>query len=199
MAEWTYRLRDLCIAVAALTVFSPLMAFISLALLLTQKRIFFTQLRPGLGEKPFRLIKFSTLRDLATGVPESGDLTGRMTPVGKWLRKSSLDELPQLLNVIRGEMALVGPRPLLMEYLPLYTSEERIRHTVRPGLTGWAQVNGRNALTFKQRFKLDLWYVEHRSHRLDIRIMAMTLGRMFRAKNVFFEGEKASEVYDGTN
>lgn len=199
MPEWTYRLRDVCIAVAALTVLSPLMAFISLALLLTQKRIFFTQLRPGFHEKPFRLIKFSTLRDLAPGVPESGDLTGRMTPVGKWLRKSSLDELPQLLNVIRGEMALIGPRPLLMEYLPLYSPEERMRHSVRPGITGWAQVNGRNALTFKQRFKLDLWYVAHRSHRLDIRIMAMTLGRMFRAKNVFFEGEKASEVYDGTN
>ncbi|MEL6135745.1 MAG: sugar transferase [Bacteroidota bacterium] len=162
--------------------------------------MFFFQQRPGLYEKPFLLVKFSTLYDLPPGVEETGEnLDQRLTSVGKYLRKWSLDELPQLWNVLRGEMSLVGPRPLLMEYLPLYASEDRIRHHVRPGITGWAQVNGRNLLTFKARFVLDRWYVENQSFLLDLKIMWMTIGKVFQRQGVYQAEGISSTKFDGTN
>ena len=138
----------------------------------------FRQIRPGLGGRPFEMIKFRTMTDArdSTGLllPDAD----RLTPFGRFLRASSLDELPEFWNVLTGDMSLVGPRPLLMEYLPLYSTEQSRRHDVRPGITGWAQVNGRNALSWEEKFKLDLWYVDNRSTWLDIRILALTVRKV---------------------
>ncbi|MEL6627020.1 MAG: sugar transferase [Bacteroidota bacterium] len=195
-----YRIRDIILSLILFMALLPAMGIIVLLLSFTQKRIFFFQRRPGLHEKPFLLIKFSTLHDLPPGMEETGkDLNERLTPVGKYLRKLSLDELPQLWNVLKGEMSLVGPRPLLMEYLPLYAPEDRIRHQVRPGITGWAQVNGRNALSFKARFAHDRWYVANQSMMLDGRILWMTLGKVFRRKDVYQSEGVSSPKFDGTN
>ncbi len=138
--------------------------------------VLFRQLRPGRGGVPFTLYKFRTMRDLRDSDGRPLPDSNRLTLLGRGLRSTSLDELPELWNVIRGDMSLVGPRPLLMEYLPLYSARQRRRHEVRPGLTGWAQVNGRNALSWEERFELDLWYVEHRSLLLDLRILLRTVG-----------------------
>ena len=124
-------------------------------------------------------MKFSTLRDIGPGEKEEDNQNARLTPVGKWLRKFSLDEFPQLINILKGEMSLVGPRPLISEYLPLYTEDEKKRFTVLPGITGWAQINGRNRIPYKQRFELDLWYVAHKSFGLDLKILFRTLGNIF--------------------
>ena len=138
----------------------------------------FRQIRPGLGGRPFEMVKFRTMTDErdSTGLllPDAD----RLTPFGRFLRASSLDELPEFWNVLKGDMSLVGPRPLLMEYLPLYSTEQSRRHDVRPGITGWAQVNGRNALSWEEKFKLDLWYVDNRSTWLDIRILALTVRKV---------------------
>lgn len=195
----SFRLRDLCLAVPAFLLLSPLMVLITLILFLTQKRVFFLQPRPGLNEKVFTLFKFSTLRDILPGEDEYGDLRLRLTPVGKFLRKFSLDELPQLWNVIRGDMSLVGPRPLLTDYLPLYHPVERLRHSVRPGITGWAQVNGRNKISFKEKFRLDVWYVQNQSHLLDLKILLLTVVRIFNSEAVYRESSGESGKYDGTN
>ncbi|MDX2249930.1 MAG: sugar transferase [Bacteroidia bacterium] len=195
----SFRFRDLVIAFVALIVLSPLMASIIWVLAITQKKVFFRQQRPGLRETPFTLIKFSTLRDVFPGEEEFGDLRLRLTPVGRYLRKFSLDELPQLFNVLRGDMSLVGPRPLLMEYLKLYTEAEKLRHAVRPGITGWAQINGRNRLSFKEKFQLDIWYVQNRSHFLDLKILALTVLRIFNGKDVYRETPASSGKFDGSN
>lgn len=194
-----YRLRDIFISAIALLLLLPLIALIGFLLFFTQKRIIFLQKRPGLNEKPFTLIKFSTMRDAAPGEDEAERQLERLTPVGKYLRKLSLDEIPQLINVIKGEMSLIGPRPLLMEYLPLYSLEERRRHSVLPGITGWAQINGRNAISFRERFKLDLWYVEHRSFRLDAKILWLTFFRIISQEGVYQNEHITSEKFDGTN
>ena len=195
----SYRIRDLVLASLGLMMFAPLMVLIMIGLWLSQGKVFFRQKRPGLHEKPFLLIKFSTLYDVKEGEDEATNQQARLTPLGRILRKLSLDELPQLINVIKGEMALVGPRPLLMEYLPLYTEPERKRHRVLPGITGWAQVNGRNQISFKEKFAFDLWYVDNRSHRLDLRIMAMTIGKVFRSEAVYQNEKTTAEKFDGTN
>lgn len=194
-----FRLRDIGVAVLVLLLASWLFLLIMLALAITQKRVFFTQIRTGMGEKPFTLIKFSTLRDILQGEKEEDTQRYRLTPVGALLRKTSLDELPNLFNVLAGQMSLVGPRPLLHDYLPLYSEEQQLRHTVRPGITGWAQVNGRNALSFTERFKLDVWYVRNRTFGLDLKILWMTLGRVFRAGGVYVDGENTSPRFDGHN
>lgn len=194
-----YRLRDLLIALPALLLLSPLFLLIMLGLWLTQGRVFFCQRRPGLDARPFTLIKFSTLYDAAPDQDEAADQQARLTPLGRYLRRYSLDELPQLLNVIRGDMALVGPRPLLMDYLPLYTAAEQRRHHVPPGITGWAQIHGRNTLTFKARFAYDLWYVEHRSLRLDWVILWRTVGKVFRREGVYADAQTTSPPYNGHN
>ena len=178
---------------------SPLILLIIIALFFSQKNIFFTQLRPGKNEKPFRLIKFSTLRDIEEGEDEYINQKARLTLLGKYLRKLSLDELPQLINVLKGEMSLVGPRPLLMRYLPLYTEKQRKRHLIKPGITGWAQINGRNQISFGQKFEYDLWYIKNRSHGLDIKIMLMTLIKVFNREAVYVDEKTTEELFDGTN
>jgi lipopolysaccharide/colanic/teichoic acid biosynthesis glycosyltransferase len=194
-----YRIRDLVLSILILALASWAIVLIILALALTQKRIFFTQIRTGKDEKPFRLIKFSTLRDILSGEKEEEAQRYRLTPVGKIILKTSLDELPNLFNVLMGEMSLVGPRPLIHDYLPIYSTEQKKRFKVPPGITGWAQVNGRNALSFTERFKMDVWYVEHRSFTLDLKIVGKTFGKIFRAGGVYADGENTSPRFDGTN
>ena len=169
---------------------------IVLLLAITHKgKIFFKQKRIGYQEKPFYIFKFKTMLD---DTDAQGKLLAdekRLTPIGRFLRKTSLDELPQLINVLRGEMRLVGPRPLLPEYVPLYNEQQRKRHTVKPGITGWAQIKGRNALSWEKRFELDVWYVEHRSFLLDLKIIGLTFLKIFR-KN---DGHILSEKFEGNS
>lgn len=159
--------------------------------------VLFRQLRPGLHGRPFMLIKFRTMTD-ARG-PDGVLLPDalRLTPFGRFLRASSLDELPELWNVLRGDMSLVGPRPLLTEYLPLYTSEQARRHEVRPGITGWAQINGRNTLSWEERFKLDVWYVDHRTLWLDLRILWRTLRKVLVREGISAVGEATMSKFTG--
>ena len=173
------RLLDLVLSLTLmLLLFLPLILIIVLIEFKLGSPILFTQIRPGLASNPFKMVKFRTMtnkKDVA------GDLLPdamRLNAFGKWLRASSLDELPELWNVIKGEMSLVGPRPLLMEYLPLYTLEQARRHEARPGITGWAQVNGRNAISWEEKFKLDVWYVDNRSLLLDIKILWLTVRKV---------------------
>lgn len=198
-SRFWFRLRDIVLCVLALAALWPLLLLIAISLQLTQKRVIFSHLRPGLYGKPFRLYKFSTMRDAPPGWDEAERQRERLTPVGKWLRELSLDELPQLWNVLKGDMSLVGPRPLLMDYLPLYTPEENRRHEVLPGITGWAQVNGRNALTFKAKFALDVWYVDHQSLWLDIEIMWMTVYNVLKKKDVYLNDITTMEKFNGNN
>lgn len=161
--------------------------------------VFFRQMRPGRFGKPFELIKFRSMtdaRDAAGALKPDAD---RLTPFGRWLRASSLDEVPSLLNVLKGEMSLVGPRPLLVEYLPLYTPLQARRHEVRPGLTGWAQVNGRNALTWEEKFEFDVWYVDNRSLWLDIRILFMTVKKVFARDGISAQGEATMSRFLGSS
>jgi lipopolysaccharide/colanic/teichoic acid biosynthesis glycosyltransferase len=189
---------DLALAGTALVLTSPVAAAVAvLVRLRLGTPVVFAQDRPGLGERPFRLLKFRTMLDVRA---PDGRLLGdeeRLTPLGRWLRRTSLDEWPQLLNVLRGEMSLVGPRPLLMEYLPLYTEEQHRRHRVRPGLTGWAQVNGRNALTWDEKFAQDVWYVDNWSLRLDLVIIWRTLGAVLRGAGVAEPGQATVRRFDG--
>ena len=160
--------------------------------------VFFTQIRPGLHGKPFRMLKF---RSMTSACDANGNLlpdSERLTPFGQRLRATSLDELPGLWSVLKGDMSLVGPRPLLMEYLPLYSSEQARRHEVRPGITGWAQVNGRNAITWEEKFKLDVWYVDHRSIWLDIRILWLTVKKVLIRDGISAEGEATMSRFTGS-
>ncbi len=194
-----YRLRDLILSMLALLVLSWLFILICLVLLVSQKRVFFIQDRTGYQGKVLRLIKFSTLRDILPGEREEDDQRKRLTPAGKWLRRFSLDELPQLFNVIAGNMSLVGPRPLIHQYWNLYSDEQKRRFEVLPGITGWAQVKGRNALSYTERFKLDVWYVDHKSFTLDLKILGMTIGKLFSGKGVYANEQTTSALFDGTN
>ena len=159
--------------------------------------IFFKQVRPGVHGRPFRMVKFRTMLD---AVDEDGNVlpdTDRLTSFGKFLRSTSLDELPELWNVLRGDMSLVGPRPLLMEYLPLYTPEQFRRHEVRPGVTGWAQINGRNALSWPEKFKLDIWYVDNQSFWLDMKIIFLTVKKVIIRDGISAEGEATMAKFTG--
>jgi undecaprenyl phosphate N,N'-diacetylbacillosamine 1-phosphate transferase len=198
-SNMSYRLRDLILSIIGLIFLGPLMLLISIGLVFTQKHVFFTQLRPGKDEKPFRLIKFSTLRDIEEGENEYVNQQARLTPLGKYLRKLSLDEIPQLINVLKGEMSLIGPRPMLIGYLSVYSPEQRERHKVKPGITGWAQVNGRNRISFTQKFEYDLWYVENRSHWLDLKILWMTFGKVLKRKDVYVDEKTTEELFNGRN
>ena len=160
--------------------------------------VFFRQERPGLHGKIFRLMKFRTMTDQRD---EKGNLlpdAQRLPPFGKWLRSTSLDELPELLLVLKGDMSLVGPRPLLVQYLPLYNKEQARRHDVRPGLTGWAQINGRNAISWEQKFALDVWYVDHQSLWLDIKILFLTVWRVFNRHGISAANDATMPVFTGT-
>lgn len=191
---------DVLVAGMALVVFSPLLAVVAAMVRIKLGRpILFRQLRPGLGGKPFTLFKFRTMlgTDAVAGGPPNDHQ--RLTDFGRMLRSWSLDELPELWNVLIGDMSLVGPRPLLMEYLPLYNAEQARRHEVRPGLTGWAQVNGRNALSWDDKFALDIWYVDHQSFWLDLKIIALTLLSVVRRHGIDDSGGIGQERFKGNS
>jgi len=193
------RVFDLLVAAAAVVLLAPLMLAIVVALrLCLGKPVLFVQERPGLHGVPFRIVKFRTMRDAvdAEGRPlPDGE---RLTRLGTFLRSTSLDELPELWNVLRGDMSLVGPRPLLMEYLPRYSAEQARRHEVKPGITGWAQVNGRNAPSWDEKFRRDIWYVDHASFWLDLKIIALTLWTMIRRDGINHEGHATMPVFMGS-
>ena len=194
------RLFDFVVAAVAAIVLSPVIAVIALLVRIKLgKPVLFRQLRPGLHGQPFTLLKFRTMLEaLDTNGSPLPDAE-RLTAFGHFLRRWSLDELPELYNVLRGDMSLVGPRPLLMEYLPLYTAEQARRHDVRPGLTGWAQVNGRNAIGWDQKFAFDLWYVDHASLSLDLRILWLTVRNVFTRHGISAEGEATMPRFTGSN
>lgn len=192
------RLFDFAVAAALLLLLWPVLLL--LALLIRWKMgppALFRQERPGLGGRPFIVLKFRTMKD-ANG-PDGQPLPDaeRLTPLGEFVRRSSLDELPQLLNVLRGDMSLVGPRPLLMEYLPLYSARQARRHEVRPGITGWAQVNGRNALGWPEKLEMDAWYVENRSFLLDLKILLLTVKRVLARSGISQQGAATMEKFRG--
>lgn len=159
--------------------------------------VLFRQVRPGLKGKPFEMIKFRTMRDAIDAAGNPLPDSERMTPFGGFLRSSSLDELPELWNVLKGDMSLVGPRPLLMEYLPLYSPEQYRRHEARPGVTGWAQINGRNALSWDEKFKLDIWYVDNRSFWLDLKIILLTIKKVVVRDGISADGEATMAKFTG--
>ncbi len=184
-AKMVKRMMDICGAVVGLVLFAPLFALIALLVKLDSPGpVFFRQVRPGLYGKPFVIYKFRTMREAYDEQGRPLPDEQRLTRLGKWLRSTSLDELPELYNVLKGEMSLVGPRPLLMEYLPYYTEREKKRFTVLPGITGWAQINGRNNLPWDERLEMDVWYVENWSLILDIKILLLTLFKVLRRENV---------------
>jgi lipopolysaccharide/colanic/teichoic acid biosynthesis glycosyltransferase len=192
------RFLDLIITVPALLLLSPLIVAVGfLVRLRLGTPVLFRQQRPGLHGQPFSVLKFRTMtnaRDINGELLPDRD---RLPPFGQFLRSTSLDELPELINVIRGDMSLVGPRPLLMQYLPLYSREQMRRHDVKPGLTGWAQVNGRNTLEWSDKFALDVWYVDHQSLWLDLRILAQTLWKVFKREGIVQQGEATAAVFRG--
>lgn len=196
------RLFDFVIVLCVLLMIWPVLAVIAVWLHFANKGagVFFTQERPGKDGKLFKVIKFKSMTDERD---ESGQLLPnekRVTPVGKFIRGTSMDELPQLFNVLRGDMSLIGPRPLLPEYLPLYSKEQARRHEVRPGITGWAQVHGRNAISWKEKFELDVWYVDHVSFKLDLRIIFLTLQKVVKRSGINSEeGRIGVERFNGRN
>jgi sugar transferase EpsL len=193
------RIFDLVLTVPGLILISPLLLIVALMIWLTEGRpIFFTQQRPGYKGQLFTLYKFRTMRQ---ETDEDGNLlpdARRMTKLGHWLRSTSIDELPECFNVLRGEMSLVGPRPLLVQYLDRYTPEQMRRHDVLPGITGWAQVNGRNALSWEDKFRLDVWYVDHWSLWLDVKILAMTLWKTLRREGINQPGQATAAEFMGS-
>lgn len=192
------RALDCLLALAGLAILWPLLLLVALLIYLRMgPPVLFTQQRPGLHGRPFTLYKFRTMRDARAadgGLLPDAD---RLTPFGRFLRSTSLDELPELLNVLKGDMSLVGPRPLLIEYLERYTPHQARRHEVRPGITGWAQVNGRNALSWEDRFDLDVWYVEHCSLWLDLKILALTIWKVLKREGISQNGQATVEYFQG--
>ena len=194
------RIVDIFAASVALVLLSPIIVIV--AILVNKKLgspIFFQQVRPGLGGKPFKMVKFRTMLDAvdSQGNPLPDEV--RLTDFGKFLRSTSLDELPELWNVLKGDMSLVGPRPLLMEYLPLYSADQARRHEVRPGVTGWAQINGRNAISWEQKFELDTWYVDNQSLWLDIKILFLTVWKVVHRDGISAAGEATMSRFMGAS
>lgn len=193
------RLFDLLIAIPAYFLLSPLMTVIAgLIYVKGEKSVFFRQTRPGLYGMPFVIQKFRTMTNHCDKAGRILPDAERVRPFGRVLRATSLDELPELINVIRGDMSIVGPRPLLMEYLDLYTPEQMRRHEVRPGMTGWAQVNGRNAITWEEKFKLDVWYIDNKSAWLDLKIIASTILKILKREGVNQPGQATVEFFKGS-
>lgn len=192
------RTLDVLVAAAVLALASPIIGMAALAIRLSMgSPVLFRQTRPGLEGRPFEILKLRTMKNTvdAAGV-ELADAE-RITVLGELLRRTSIDELPQMWNILRGDMSLVGPRPLLMEYLPRYTQEQARRHEVRPGVTGWTQVNGRNTLSWEEKFRLDVWYVDNRSLSLDLRILMMTMVRVVRREDISQQGHATTEKFRG--
>ena len=192
-------LLDYSVALSGLVVLSPVMLVVAMLVRIRLGRpVLFVQERPGLHGKPFLFHKFRTMTDSRD---KEGNILSdeeRLTPFGKWLRRTSLDELPQLINVVKGELSLVGPRPLLMEYLPLYSPRQARRHDVKPGITGWAQINGRNAISWDEKLELDVWYVEHQSLWLDLKILWKTVVRVLQRHGISQEGRATMERFRGS-
>lgn len=193
------RLFDIVLAVLILVVLSPVLALVTFAVRLKLgSPVLFRQARPGINGKPFMLYKFRTMTDERDVKGNLLSDAQRLGPLGQFLRATSLDELPELWNVLKGDMSLVGPRPLLMEYLPLYTKAQARRHEVRPGVTGWAQVNGRNGLSWDERFALDVWYVDNRSVWLDVKILFLTVWKVVRREGISQAGHATMEPFKGS-
>lgn len=195
------RFFDFCISLVALVVVSPLLVVVTVGLHFANKGtgVFFLQERPGKDAKIFRIIKFKTMTDERD---EDGELLSdelRLTKIGRFVRSTSIDELPQLINVIKGDMSLIGPRPLLVQYLPLYSKEQARRHEVRPGITGWAQCHGRNAISWTEKFKLDVWYVDHLSFWTDLRIIGLTIKKVLLRADINEAGNATMEIFNGKN
>ena len=194
------RALDIVLSALALIILSPVALIVAIAIRLTMgPPVIFSQVRPGLHGKPFVMYKFRTMLDLRD---EEGNLLPdevRLTKLGRFLRRSSLDEIPEFWNVLKGDMSLVGPRPLLMEYLPLYTKEQARRHEVKPGMTGWAQVNGRNAISWEEKFKLDVWYVDNVSFWIDIKILSLTFWKVLKSEGVSQPGRATVDYFHGTS
>lgn len=194
------RIIDLLFSLITLIVVLPILVFISVLIVLVNKQypLFFQQ-RPGKNGKIFKLIKFRTMRDI---YDESGNQLPdkyRITKIGRFIRSASLDELPQLINVLKGDMSLIGPRPLLVKYLPLYSKEQARRHEVKPGITGWTQVNGRNALSWVEKFKLDVWYVDHVSFMLDLKIILLTVKKVLVREGINQSGQATTSAFKGND
>lgn len=191
---------DFSIALVALLVLSPVFLLVTVALFLANNgKPFFFQRRPGKGARIFSIVKFRTMNDKRDA---AGDLLPdavRLTKVGRFVRKTSLDEIPQLINVLKGDMSLIGPRPLLVQYLPLYNEVQGRRHEVRPGITGWAQVNGRNAISWEQKFEYDVWYVDNISFGLDLKILLLTVKKVFISEGIAQDGQATMEVFKGNS
>lgn len=195
------RIIDILLSLVGLLLSSPVLLLVILFLYLANRPagIFFLQARPGRHGKIFKVIKFKTMND-------NRDLSGnllpdevRLTKIGRFIRSTSLDELPQLINVLKGDMSLIGPRPLLVQYLPLYSKEQARRHDVRPGITGWAQVNGRNTIGWNEKFELDVWYVNHVSFWLDVKILFLTLKKVFKREGINQDGSATMPAFNGNN
>lgn len=193
------RIFDTLVSVLALVILSPILFLISTLLLIVQgPPLMFCQDRPGLGGKIFKLCKFRSMQPSPGNENQPDRDAERITPIGSFLRRSSLDELPELFNVLKGEMSIVGPRPLLVQYLERYSPEQARRHELPPGITGWAQVNGRNAISWEQRFQLDVWYIDHWSLWLDIRIILMTLWKVLRGEGISQPGHVTMDEFMGS-
>lgn len=194
------RIIDLFLALIGFLILSPIFLLVTIGLYFAnQGKPFFFQKRPGKNGKVFNIIKFKTMNDKKD---KEGNLlhdSERLTSIGSFVRKTSLDEIPQLINVIKGDMSLIGPRPLLVQYLPLYNSHQARRHEVRPGITGWAQVNGRNAISWEEKFNLDVWYVDHLSLTLDLKIFFKTIKKVFIREGINAEGQATTEAFKGNN
>lgn len=193
------RLFDFFLSTIGFIIISPI--FLNVVILLTianKGKPFFFQLRPGKNEKIFKVIKFKTMTDKKGSDRELLPDSERLTAIGSFVRKTSLDEIPQLLNVIMGDMSLIGPRPLLIQYLPLYSETQKRRHEVRPGISGWAQVNGRNTISWEQKFEYDVWYVDHLTFIIDIKIIFMTILKVFRSEGINAKGQATIKAFNGS-
>ncbi|MCU7615080.1 sugar transferase [Chryseobacterium sp. GMJ5] len=194
------RIIDFMIALVGLLILSPVFIVVTIGLYFANDgKPFFFQARPGLKEKIFKIIKFKTMNDKKDA---SGNLLSdaeRLTAIGAFVRKTSLDEIPQLINILKGDMSLIGPRPLLPQYLPLYNTIQKRRHDVRPGITGWAQINGRNAISWEKKFELDIWYVDHLSFATDLKVFLNTFKKVFKREGINQGGQATAEPFNGYN
>lgn len=192
------RVIDFLAAMVGLLLLSPIFIVVTIGLFFAnQGKPFFFQPRPGKGGKVFKIVKFKTMNDKKDAQGSLLSDAERLTPIGSFVRKTSLDEIPQLINVLKGDMSLIGPRPLLIQYLPLYNEHQARRHEVRPGITGWAQVNGRNAISWKQKFDYDVWYVDNMSFGLDVKVFFLTIKKVFVREGISAEGQATMEPFRG--
>ncbi|WP_066440936.1 sugar transferase [Chryseobacterium sp. CCH4-E10] len=194
------RFFDFIIAFVGLVILSPVFITVTIGLFFANGgKPFFFQARPGLKEKIFKIIKFKTMNDKKDADGNLLPDSERLTSIGAFVRKTSLDEIPQLINVLKGDMSIIGPRPLLPQYLPIYNEFQKRRHEVRPGITGWAQVNGRNAISWAKKFELDVWYIDHISFALDCKIVLLTFKKVFKKEGINKEGQATTEAFNGNN